>query len=526
MPESYACLPQIRYIHNEYEILPLRENDIFQIMQWRNEQINVLRQKEIITPEQQQQYFNDSIAPSYKSSNPELILFSILCHNTLIGYGGLVHINWQSKRAEVSFLTSLERANNILQYSRDFTVFLQILKNIAFNDLKFQRLSTETFDIRPHVITILEDSGFRYEGKLVNNNLIDGIYVDSILHGCLNDNEIDTNPESIHLHNSHHNILITSVSKKVPLLQAISSEYKKLIPQGKIFGSDSSESCLGKHFIDHFWHCPEDKYLTFRTLLDFCKSNHIGAIIPTRDKELHFYARHKNELAKNDIQVMISQKKAIQICNDKLLFYSTLAEKFSKTIIPTDIECINDFGNRIVVKERFGSGSKCILVDQSAIEAKLHAKNLDSPVFQPFISGKEFTVDLYISQHQKIIGTVVRSRDLVIGGESQITTLKNHPKIEKLCEDIALHLNLYGHVLFQAIEDTNSNIHVIECNCRLGGASTLSFHAGLKSITFFIQESFFKQKLKAAIIQKTGIQLIRTPFDHLFSHQESHKGKE
>ena len=40
----------------------------------------------------------------FETDQPYQILFSFLKNNEFIGYGGLVHINWEEKKAEISFL--------------------------------------------------------------------------------------------------------------------------------------------------------------------------------------------------------------------------------------------------------------------------------------------------------------------------------------------------------------------------------------------------------------------------------------
>ena len=50
-------------------------------------------------------------------------------------------------------------------------------------------------------------------------------------------------------------------------------------------------------------------------------------------------------------------------------------------------------------------------------------------------------------------------------------------------------LNLYGHVILQAIISDKNEVFIIECNPRFGGASTLSVHAGLDSFYWAYLES-------------------------------------
>ena len=64
-------------------------------------------------------------------------------------------------------------------------LFLVIIQQIAFESLKFNRIYTETFDMRPNHISILEKNGFKLEGRLRSHNNINGIFYDSLIHGVL-----------------------------------------------------------------------------------------------------------------------------------------------------------------------------------------------------------------------------------------------------------------------------------------------------------------------------------------------------
>lgn len=181
----YQCLSQQTFNKDQYQLTSLRYEDIQQIKNWRNEQIQFLRQKTPLTDEMQEQYFRNTILPSFSEKQPKQILFSFLYNHHLIGYGGLVHINWTSRHAEVSFLLDFTRAQNNTQYINDFTHFLQIIKQIAFTRLSFHRLYTETFDIRPLHISVLESQGFIFEGRLKEHQLHENRFIDSLIHGCV-----------------------------------------------------------------------------------------------------------------------------------------------------------------------------------------------------------------------------------------------------------------------------------------------------------------------------------------------------
>ena len=87
--------------------------------------------------------------------------------NELIAYGGLVHLSWPDKRAEVSFLADPARAADPETYRQDFQgAPAPAGASAAFDGLKLNRLFTETYDIRPAHVAILEEAGFRLEGRL------------------------------------------------------------------------------------------------------------------------------------------------------------------------------------------------------------------------------------------------------------------------------------------------------------------------------------------------------------------------
>ena len=164
---------------------PIHADDIEAIRQWRNAQLEVLRQSKPITREEQERYFATHVWKSMMSAHPPQILVSCFEGNRHIGYGGLVHIAWEHKRAEVSFLLDPHRAADPSLYRRDFSTFLRLIGELAFRKRGLARLFTETYASRTAHIAILEESGFAREGVLRHHVWIGGRPVDSIIHGRL-----------------------------------------------------------------------------------------------------------------------------------------------------------------------------------------------------------------------------------------------------------------------------------------------------------------------------------------------------
>ena len=282
------------------------------------------------------------------------------------------------------------------------------------------------------------------------------------------------------------NVLITSISKKVPLIKAVRSGVQKVSGISKIFGADIDDTCIGRYFVDVFWHMPKLNALRIEDLIAYCKSNNIGAIIPTRDGELEFFARCKLTLADQGIDVMISDYSIVNACLDKLEFAEL--ESIQDVVIPASTAIDRLKSEKFVVKERYGAGSISIGLDLDSAAAQLHAETLENPIYQPFQTGYESSVDAYVTKNRQVKGLVMRKRVKVVDGESQVTTSFENAFLQEKFFDFLDQSDFYGHITLQAIIDEADKVHLIECNPRVGGASMLSIHAGLESFYWFFSE--------------------------------------
>ncbi len=475
---DYKVLRKNCYRKEEYKILPIRMEDMEPIRLWRNSQLEVLRQKKILSQKDQEVYFSNVVQPLFNQENPPQILFSLFKDSQIIGYGGLVHISWVDKRAEVSFLVDTKRTLDKEQYKEDFFAFMAMMKEVAFNELKFHRLTGETYSFRNYHISLMEKMGFVEEGRMRDHIFENGSYYDALVHGMINSEAQNSAVQQ-------KNVLITSISKKIPLINAVRKGLNKVGLNIQLYGGDISDRCLGKYFVDVFWEMPKLSDLTPDELLAYCKSNNIGLIIPTRDGELSYFASIKDYLSESGVIVMVSDKKYLKECLDKFAFSQLSKVK----AIPTALDIESLKVDRYVVKERYGAGSKSIGINLTKLEALEHAETLYEPIFQPYLSGTEVSVDAYITSTGFVKGIIMRRRELVIEGESKVTSTFRDEVLENIFSEIIESLKLSGHIILQAFIGEDNDVHVIECNARFGGASTLSLKAGLDSFYWAYLES-------------------------------------
>jgi len=177
---TYKSLNKQTFSKGEYSIVPIRIEDRYNIMKWRNEQIYHLRQNGILTKDDQDNYFDTIVSRLFEQEKPSQILFSFLKEGMCIGYGGLVHINWIDKNAEISFVMNTTLEPNYFQIN--WSKYLNLIEQVAFKDLKFHKLFIYAFDLRPHLYKALEENGYILDARLKEHCYFQGSYKDVVIY--------------------------------------------------------------------------------------------------------------------------------------------------------------------------------------------------------------------------------------------------------------------------------------------------------------------------------------------------------
>jgi len=285
-------------------------------------------------------------------------------------------------------------------------------------------------------------------------------------------------------------ILFTSLSAKTALYQEVVRSAQAFYPGTKVVGCDSNEKCDAAQKVDHFIVFPKINELSDQRLLGLCEKYQVTHILPTRDGELHYWAKKKALLQDNQITVWVSDPGCIDVCNDKLAFFHDWAD-CALPPIKTYVQPLKEKAERWVVKARNDSGARTNKLGLSYDQA---CKYLDDSsgndlIFQPYIQGREFSAEAWISKEGQCYGPLLRWRNKVVDGESHESTVFRNTDWESKVREVFLHKpGLFGHCLAQVIVEEDENLHLVEINPRLGGASPLALRAGLESIQWHFME--------------------------------------
>jgi carbamoyl-phosphate synthase large subunit len=273
------------------------------------------------------------------------------------------------------------------------------------------------------------------------------------------------------------NALLSSSGSKGSLLRHLQLAVRKLSPESVVFAGDSDPNALTRFLSDYFWVMPDLDTTGLEVIANELIARNITTVLPSRDGELVFWARNASYFLGKGINVISSPLPVIELCRDKLMFAS-YGTNHGLPFIPTSTDLSEISGDRVVVKERFGSGSSGMWLDQTRASAQLVSTHAIEPIFQPQISGIEISIDVWGSRNNGVYHAAVRERVLVVRGESKVTRVFRDEKLERFFGKLAKDLGIVGPAVFQAFLKDES-VHVIECNPRFGGASTASIAAGI-----------------------------------------------
>ncbi|MCE7995972.1 MAG: GNAT family N-acetyltransferase [Roseivirga sp.] len=153
-------------------------------MKWRNEQIYHLRQAGPLTKEDQDRYFDSVIPKLFDQEQPDQLLFSYLSGTDCIGYGGLVHINWIDRNAEISFIMDTHLENE--HFAENWAIYLGLIEKVAFQELGLKKIYTYAFDLRPHLYEAVMACDYFEDARLKDHCLFQGEFKDVVIHSKLN----------------------------------------------------------------------------------------------------------------------------------------------------------------------------------------------------------------------------------------------------------------------------------------------------------------------------------------------------
>lgn len=278
-------------------------------------------------------------------------------------------------------------------------------------------------------------------------------------------------------------ILMTGVGRRVELIQAFRNAALKLNIALKLYGADMVDTAPALVYCDYTRKvCAMRDPQYIQKLVDICIADSIDLVMPTIDTDLLVLSQNVSAFEKVGVKVLVSKPDKILICRDKNNtgeFFESCGLKAPKTYnnyknYPDSFPCF--------IKPKDGSSSIGAFKVEDKEELIVYARQVEDYIIQSFVTGKEFTIDIFCDFDGNPIYITPRERVQIRAGEVLKTRIYMDEimveEAKKLCEVF----KPCGPITIQLIQDKNTgDNYYIEINPRYGGGAPLSMKSGARS---------------------------------------------
>lgn len=289
------------------------------------------------------------------------------------------------------------------------------------------------------------------------------------------------------------NILFTCAGRRVALLRAFREAMEQLGVTGRIIATDITMASAAFHQADLGLLVPladADHYIN--ELLGHVQRERVRLLVPLTDLDLVLLARHREDFLALGCTVMIGSEPAVRLCRDKSSTHRMLEKAGLATIRTVSLEeFLGEPFYPCFVKPIWGSAGVGAAVIHDKKELQAHVASFgERLIVQEYLSGQEFTIDIYRSRDGEVRCVVPRQRLVIRSGEVEKgITVKDENLIEEARRFASMIDGLWGVYCCQCRRGNDgSRPRFFEINSRFGGGSLLSIAAGANLPMYLVQE--------------------------------------
>ena len=245
----------------------------------------------------------------------------------------------------------------------------------------------------------------------------------------------------------------------------------------RIVSSDTNPISAGFYMSDAHELLPEVESKSYLTrLFEIITKHKISILMPSSGYDIYRYSKNKRKLLKLGALPVVSDENTMEICRDKVQTYRHLSKKFDLPATTLDPKEIRGFP--LIAKPRYGKGSKGITKIENSIDLKYTLSKQRELIFQEYLPGTEYTIDVLSDLDGNPLIAVPRIRVQTKAGISTVGKIVMDEKISETCKSIAKYLKIKGPCCIQMKESNDGTLKLVEVNPRLGGGTIFTALAG------------------------------------------------
>ncbi len=247
--------------------------------------------------------------------------------------------------------------------------------------------------------------------------------------------------------------------------------------RGKVLSTDSNNLSAGFYLSDFYEVIPEaeaDDYL--EVLLNIIDKYSVEVLMPSSGYDIFPFSEYKSKLKKHGVFPIVSDRKILEICRDKISTFNHLNKEFNLPFTTLKPEEIDSFP--IIAKPRYGKGSRDVIQVNDAKELQYVSSKYAGMIYQEFLPGDEYTIDVMSDLEGTPIVSVPRVRLQTKSGISTKGKIILDKYLIKESMEIVRKLKIIGPSCIQMKKDKIGDFKLVEINPRLGGGTIFTTLAG------------------------------------------------
>lgn len=283
------------------------------------------------------------------------------------------------------------------------------------------------------------------------------------------------------------NVLMTAASRRVPLVQAFQRALAASGLRGRVVVTDVNPLSPAVHVAERWYHVPmatSPDYLD--AIIGICEAEAIDLIVPTIDDELELFATAAKWFLARGVRVAVSPEWTSRTCNDKLATCRYLREhgiRAAETWLPDDVPAEPAYP--LFIKPRFGRGGVGAFRVNSPRDLAFFTNYVERPIVQEFLSGPEYTIDVFCDFTYQPIAVVPRERVVVRAGVMDRGRTVHDASLIDLAERVTRAMPFLGAANIQCRVVDGEPV-VFEINPRFSGGIPLTIAAGADFPAFLL----------------------------------------
>lgn len=270
-------------------------------------------------------------------------------------------------------------------------------------------------------------------------------------------------------------LLLMSTGRRVSLIQLLRAAAAHMQVDLYIVGTELYSWTPSLHFCDkHFLVAPTFSPEHTDQIKAIICDEGVDAVLPGNDLDLRFLNQLRDDIVWKDVKILDAgvEQEIFWSKSESAIFFESIGLRVPKVLTdPSEVR------NQVILKEDQGYGSINQYVLYSAEEVSLHWSKLKNPFLQEFISGTEYTIDVFSSEDFQTVNFCPRIRSKVRAGVSDVGKIHLNEKLMELLEPKLPSFKLRGPWNLQCIFD-RGDFYFLEVNPRFSGGIPLSIAAG------------------------------------------------